>query len=165
MPQASYCALYLICLLPFDILKAFLFSLLHTWKKMIVGLSEDWWGAKKARAATSLRNLLAAVNGWVSRLGLALLYFVWPFQNDSEDFGAICALRVPLIPLLLHSAVMGTLNLCNMPLISVTHTHPHTQEHTPSFVAVSTGIQLIYLPLHFWLLLALVSLFASVIYS
>lgn len=60
--------------------------------------------------------------GWLSCILCDL------FQNDSEDFGAIWALRVPLIPSLLHSAVMGTLNLCNIPLILVErmHTHIHT---------------------------------------
>lgn len=84
----------------------------------------------KAQAGPSLRSVLPAVNGWVSTGGGGTLVFLWPFQNDSEDFGAICALWVPLIPLLLCSAVMGILSFATWQ-----HTHTHT-----GFVAIFSGI-------------------------
>lgn len=46
-----------------------------------------------------------------------------------DDSGAICALRAPLISLLLRSAVMGTLNLCAMLLIFVTLALTRTRTH------------------------------------
>lgn len=141
-----------------------LLSVTHL-KKMIVEHSEDWWGTKSPSRDQPEESVSSSewVGGWVG--GGGSLYFVWPFQNDSEDFGAICALRVPLIPLLLHSAVMGTLNLCNMLPVLVTHTLTYTGTHPFLCCCFHWNTSHISPFAFFLLLLALVSLCSSVIYS